>query len=141
MTDHAVTHEVVISDEEILETVRDLVRSYDPLKASRNDFEIFVMNGVVRLEGVVNNKRSHRVLLDGIPQIPGVMGVNDKHLFDDETLTMQVAELLPLGVRVRLEAGDVILVGTAPSDFSMDELVLDISEIPGVQDISNRVKG
>lgn len=130
----------VTSDEGIAGNIRTLLRSYDPLKASRDTLDFAVMNGVVRFSGYVNNKRSYRVLMDNVPDIPGVVAVDDTHLYDDETLTYEIGEVLPLGLRVRAEGGEVFLMGRVPSDVDVQELILDIAEVPGVARVSDRTR-
>jgi osmotically-inducible protein OsmY len=139
MTDHAV-EPVAISDEDIAEDIRALIRSYDPLKVSRLTIDIEVLHGVVRLSGYVNAKRSYRVLVDNVPTIPGVVAVDDSNLYDDESLLYAVAKLLPLGVRARVEDGEVSLLGTPSADIKMTDLVLDIAEIPGVAKVLDRTR-
>ena len=123
---------ITISDEDIAEDIRALIRSYDPLKASRLTIRIEVLNGLVRLSGYVNSKRSYRVLMDNVPTIPGVVAVDDSDLYDDESLLYAIAYLLPIGVRARVEEGEVTLLGTPSTGTNLTELVLDIAEIPGV---------
>ena len=125
-----------VADEVILGHIRDLIRSYDPLRANRETLVVHVMNGVVRLEGYVSTKRSRRVLMDNIPTMAGVMAVDDKQLYDDETMTMQVAQVLPLGVRTRVENGIVWLMGKAANPA---DVVMDVAEIAGVDEVRNHL--
>ena len=67
-----------------------------------------------------------------MPTISGVVAVDDSNLYDDESLLYAVAKLLPLGVRARVEDGEVSLLGTPSADTTLSDLVLDIAEIPGV---------
>ena len=141
MTDQPKQEPKIRSDEGIIEDIRALIRSYDPLKASREAFDFSVMNGVVRLEGHVQNKRSYRVLMDNVPDIKGVQAVDDSNLYDDETLMYNVGQLLPRGIRVRVDHGDVTLIGKAQdAEVDIQDLMMDIAEVPGVASVEDMTR-
>jgi osmotically-inducible protein OsmY len=130
----------VVADEVIAQEIRDYIRSYDPLKASRDKLNVAVMNGVVRLSGYVETKRVRRFLMDYIPDLPGVLAIDDTLLYDDESLMLEVGKILPWGVRIRVDHGMVSLIGTLPNTVTAQDLILDISEIPGVDEVINLLK-
>ena len=140
MAEHA-QDMLVYSDEVISQQIRDFLRVYDPVKASRPNFSFNVINGIVRLEGYVANRREYRVLMDNIPGMPGVVAVDDSMLFDDEALLMALAQHSPMGVRIRVEDGVVMLMGRIQDGTDPMELVLDLAAVPGVSKVKNYLKG
>lgn len=139
MTEH--TQEMLVySDEVIAQEIRDFIRGYDPVKASRPSFSFSVINGVVRLEGYVANRREYRVLLDNIPEMAGVVAVDDAMLYDDESLLLTLANYVPRGVRLRIEDGKVSLLGQIQDDTNAIELILDLAAMPGVDEVKNYLK-
>lgn len=131
----------VYSDEVITQQIRDFLRGYDPIKASRPNFTFNVIHGIVRLEGYVANRREYRVLMDNLPEMPGVVAVDDSMLFDDETLLISLAHYLPMGARMRVEDGVVTLTGRIQDGTDPMELVLDLAAVPGVSEVKNYLKG
>lgn len=134
------TGQPAITDEGILLSVHDFVRSYDPLNAAREHLNFEVLDGVVRVTGHVQGARQKRVLLDNLPGLPGVVAVDGTGLYDDDTLLYNVGVLLPRGVRARVSYGDVTLIGTAPADASVNDLIIDVSEVPGVLKVKNGLR-
>jgi osmotically-inducible protein OsmY len=134
------TGQSTITDEGILLSIHDFVRSYDPLTAAREHLDFQVQNGVVRVTGHVQGARQKRVLLDNLPDLHGVVAVDDSGLYDDDSILSTVGVLLPRGVRARVSYGDVTLIGTAPADAKINELVIDVSEVPGVLEVKNGLR-
>ena len=139
MTEHA-QEILVYSDEVIAQQIRDFIRTYDPVKASRPSFSFDVVNGVVRLIGYVANRREYRVLLDNIPAMPGVVAVDDSVLYDDESLLLTLAKHVPLGVRLRVDEGQVSLMGHIQDETDPMELILDLAAMPGVDEVKSYLK-
>lgn len=130
----------VVSDEQILQEIRDFIRAYDPLTASDEYLRFYVLNGVVRVQGYVQGKRQYQVLMNHLRNIPGVMGVDDQHLHDDDTLLLKVAEKLPMGVRARVNFGVVTLMGRTPTNISPADVIMDVSEVPGVGTVRSLIE-
>jgi osmotically-inducible protein OsmY len=139
MAEHQHTAEVR-SDTAILEGIYEFIRAYDPLKASREGLRVEVRHGMVILTGYVQTRRERRVLLDNLCLMPGVMGVDDQRLYDDETMLLAVGQHLPRGVRARVENGIVVLVGHPVEAVNVTELILDISALPGVDEVRNMLR-
>ncbi|MCI0713430.1 MAG: BON domain-containing protein [Chloroflexi bacterium] len=128
----------MVTDEGILIAIHDFVRSYDPLNAAKEHLHFEVLDGVVRVTGHVQGARQKRVLLDNLPDLPGVVAVDDTGLYDDDTILYNVGMLLPRGVRARVSYGDVYLIGTAPTD--VNKLIMDVSKVPGVLEVKNGLR-
>lgn len=121
------------TDEDILEDVHRLIRSYQPLKMAQSHFTCRVRSGVVKVFGHVNSQLNRRLFLHNIPDIEGVMAVDDSELFDDESLRLTVAKLLPMGIRLRVNYGVVSLSGKLPAEAHVDEIKGMIAELPGIK--------
>ena len=134
------TGQPAITDEGILLRIHDFMRSYDPLNAAREHLKFEVLDGVVRVTGHVQGARQKLVLLDNLPNLPGVVSVDNTGLYDDDTVLYNVGVLLPRGARARLSYGDVTLIGTAPADIDVDKLMMAVSEVPGVLEVINRLR-
>ena len=119
-------------DIDIEEDLREFARSYDPLKQARGHFECIVKDGHVTLTGNVRTMQARRVLVDNVPDIEGVVSMDESAFFDDETLRIELGKVLPQGVYVRLNYGSVVVTFTEERKDS--EKVLDkIKKIPGIR--------
>lgn len=127
------------TDEDILEDVHQLVRSYQPLKMAQQHFHCQVRSGVVKISGHINSQLNRRLFLQNLPDIEGVMAVDDSELFDDETLRLTIAGLLPSGIRLRVSYGVVALSGHLPVGTHVDELKGMIAELPGVKAVATNL--
>jgi hypothetical protein len=129
-----VTHSTVIphTDEDILEDIHNLVRSYKPLITSRGYFHYRVQTGVVTVWGNIKSRSAHQLFTKNLPDVDGVIAVDDSKLYDDETLRLQIGNLLPMGIRVRIHNGLVTLTGRLPDGMSTDDLKGKLVTVPGV---------
>jgi osmotically-inducible protein OsmY len=118
---------------DIEEDVDELVSSFAPLKASRPHFDIRIEDGIVKLEGNVRSPQARLVLLNNIPRIPGVLGMDPSQLYDDETIRFAVGQVLPPGLFASVQFGVVALTGKLPAGVSSDAIVSAIQSIPGVR--------
>lgn len=121
------------TDEDILEDVHRLVRSYQPLKMAQTHFRCHVRSGVVKVTGHINSELNRQLFLHNLPDIEGVMAVDDSELFDDDNLRLTIAKLIPNGVRLRVNYGIVALNGHLPAGTHVDELKGMLAELPGVK--------
>lgn len=96
-------------DSDIEEDIRIFARSYDPLKQARGHFDFSSKNGHVTLRGNVRTMQARRVLVDNVPDIPGVVSMDARGLYDDETLRIELGKVLPPGVLVRINYGSVVI--------------------------------
>lgn len=133
MSNHPVAE--VRTDQDILEDLHTLVRTYDPLKISRPFLRFEVHNGYVKVIGHVSSARTEHLFSQEILKVEGVAAVNIDDLFDDETLRFEIGKLLPTGTRIRINHGHVVLTGFKPTDKTVEELMNDVGEMPGVQSV------
>jgi osmotically-inducible protein OsmY len=120
-------------DVDIEEDVNELVGSFAPLKASRPYFDIRIEDGIVKLEGNVRSPQARLVLLNNIPRIPGVLGMDPSQLYDDDTIRFAVGQVLPPGLFASVQFGVVALTGKLPAGVSSDAIINAIQSIPGVR--------
>lgn len=120
-------------DVDIEEDIAELIRSYSPLKASRQYFNYKSQGGSVILDGNVRSPQARRVLVDNIPHIPGVTGLDANGLFDDETVRIGVGARLPTGVFANVHYGAVALTGRLPEGMSAQDLINSVSSVAGVR--------
>jgi osmotically-inducible protein OsmY len=118
---------------DIEEDIRDLIRSYDPLKQARPFLDFHVEDGKVTLSGHVRSMQARRVFVDNVPDIPGVKKMDDKKLYDDETLRLDIGKVLPRGVRVRVNYGAVTIAGQLPADASAEDIIRAVKGVLGVR--------
>ncbi|MFP4323462.1 MAG: BON domain-containing protein [Anaerolineales bacterium] len=119
-------------DVDIEEDIRHLIRSYDPLKQAQHHVHYTVSDGHVILQGHVRSVQAHRVLIDNVPDIEGVVRVNADGLFDDETVRLEIGQVVPAGVIVRVNYGHVVLTGPQSPDIDPGVLVPKVQAVPGV---------
>jgi osmotically-inducible protein OsmY len=120
-------------DVDVEDDIRQLIRSFAPLKASRDYFDFQSENGVVKLWGNVRTTQARRVLLDNIPRIPGVTRCEAHGLFADEDLRFEVAQLLPPGVYSNVHYGTVTLSGKLPEGASIETISDAVRNVSGVR--------
>jgi osmotically-inducible protein OsmY len=131
----AETTSIERTDEDILQDLHQMIRSYKPLIASRPYFRYSVHNNVVKVEGNIKSGFARQIFSESIPDLPGVMAVDDSELYDDEALRLALGKLLPVGVRVRIDHGHVILTGRLAPDIDADALKAMVGEVPGVREV------
>lgn len=119
-------------DIDIAEDIRDFLRSYDPLKQARGHFSFLVEDGHVILTGNVRSMQARRVLVDNVPDIPGVVSMDEGGLFDDETIRLELGKAVPRGVLVRVNYGSVVVSFPQPLPNEA-EIVEKVKAIPGVR--------
>lgn len=132
------TLSTVRPDVDILADVNNLILHYPPLAADHHQIRVHVTDGVVYVAGHVKSQPSRRYLLDAIPKLPGVKGVNDAALHDEDTLRREIGKLIPAGVQVNLRYGAVILTGTLPEGMTADDLFALVVNVPGVEKIVSK---
>src|SRR5258707_4713985 len=123
-------------DVDIEEDIDQLVRSFAPLKASRGYFKVLSVNGKVKVTGNVRSPQAHRVLMDNIPHIRGVVSCDGAELYDDEMIRFAVGQLLPPGVNASVHYGAVALTGELPSGTSAQTIMKAISDVKGVRRVA-----
>jgi len=128
------SHTVSIArpDVDIHADVNNLILHYPPLASDQHQIRILVANGVVHLGGHVRSTPSRRYLIDAIPTIQGVTGVNDAALYDEDMLRLEIGKVLPTGLQVNMRYGTAILSGKLPDGTSEEELVK-LASLPGVE--------
>lgn len=124
-------------DIDIAEDIASLIRSYDPLFQSRHWFTYQVRDGVVTLRGNVKSAIAERVLLDNVPDIPGVREVHAEELYNDEELRLRIGREVPPGVLVTVDFGRVVLSGTLPPRRKPEPLIKKVEKLPGVRKVVN----
>jgi osmotically-inducible protein OsmY len=120
-------------DVDIQEDINELIASFAPLKASRPYFDYRIEDGIVRLSGNVRSPQARLVLLNNIPRIPGVLGMEPAQLYDDESIRFAVGQVLPPGLFASVQFGVVALTGKLPAGVSSDAILSAIQAIPGVR--------
>lgn len=120
-------------DEDILEDIREFIRGYDPLKRDRDHLQYTSDKGHVVLIGHTRTTKSRRVLVDNVPDIPGVVSVDSAHLYDDESLRFEVGKVLPRGTFVRVNYGTVVITGTLPKGVEEKAVIEAVKAVPGVR--------
>lgn len=120
-------------DIDILDAVQLWMTGYPPLVNDRNHIQVRVEAGVVILSGNIKTPITRNYLLSHIKQIASVQGVDDSALYDDETIRLNVGQVLTNGTIGQVEWGTVILVGKLPEGDVLDALVERIGKIAGVK--------
>jgi hypothetical protein len=119
-------------DIDIKDDVNSLLFQYPPLANDRHHLHVDVSNGLVTVRGYVRTPITRRYLMDAIVKLPGVTGVNLRNLYDDESIRLDIAKLIPFGVLANVDYGNVVLTGKNTDEVSVDTLVTRIGNIPGV---------
>ena len=123
-------------DEDIEEDIDQLVKSFAPLKASRGYFQVKSLKGNVKLMGNVRSPQAHRVLMDNVPRVRGVVNCDGAELYDDEMIRFATGQLLPPGVNSSVHYGAVALTGELPSGASAQMIMQAIGDVKGVRRVA-----
>jgi osmotically-inducible protein OsmY len=139
MVDTSPANKVYRPAEDISEDIAALIRRFQPLAQSRHWFTYTVAEGVVTVRGNIKSPVGARVLLDNLPDIPGVVAVNAADLHDDPTLRVAVGKLLPPGIVITIDFGRVVLSGQLPPRRKPEALIRKIEAVPGVRRVINQM--
>lgn len=128
---------VARNDADIFDDVQRLARTAFSTRLSRGNFQYAVRNGVVTVKGHLSSRIGYDLFIDNLMTIDGVVAVDDRELFDDETLRLQIGEILPRGMRMRIQHGVVALLGRLdPNSEEVLEALAAIGEMPGIVGIN-----
>lgn len=122
----------VRSDLDLAEDISSVIRSYPPLRQSREFIHYDVQNGFVKVKGNVKTRQAKRHLLDHLKKLEGVGDVDSSAFLADDEISLQVGQLLPQGVMANVSMGVVVLSGELPSSVPLESFVEKIRALPGV---------
>jgi osmotically-inducible protein OsmY len=120
-------------DEDIEESIADLIRSYPPLRTSRPFFTFASLQGAVKFMGNVRTPQERFLLAERVPHIAGVRSVDVGELYDDEQVRFAVGKVLPYGVYATVHYGAVALTGRLPEGASAESLLDRVRAVAGVR--------
>lgn len=120
-------------DEDIEESIADLIRSYPPLRTSRAFFTFASQGGQVKFMGNVRTPQERHLLAERVPHIAGVQSVDVSELYDDEQVRFAVGKVLPNGVYATVHFGAVALTGRLPEGMSAELLLEQVRAVAGVR--------
>ena len=120
-------------DVDIEEDIRKFVRSYSPIKQAQGHFEYSVKDGHVTISGHVRSVQAHRVMIDNIPDIEGVVSMDASQFYNDEDLRIKLGTAVSSGVLVRVNYGSVVVTGHLPPGKTADEIIEAVKKAPGVR--------
>jgi osmotically-inducible protein OsmY len=123
-------------DLDIREAIYDRMVGFPPVMHDRHRLHIEVQNGVAIVKGYVNTEITRSLLVERILSgIDGLVGVDTKELYDDDTILRSASRFIPLGIFMNVQYGAVILSGKLPEGMTAQELVNQIATVPGVNRI------
>ena len=126
----------VRADMDIAEEVESLIAHYPPSRNDQRHIQVHVRNGHVTLSGHVQTPNTRRYLVAQIPGVEGVSSISANVLYDDESIRLEVARDLPVGVQLaRVYYGTVILAGNLPEGMSEAELIAAVQKVPGAKQV------
>lgn len=139
----SVVHEVYVrADEDIAAEIDHLITHYPPLAHDRHALTIEVEAGQVTVRGNVMSPNTAEYLLHRLGDVAGVQGVKADQLYDDQTLRLEIARLLPPGVMVAMmRQGQVVLTGDLTPNSNFDALAAPLVNLPGVRRVINGFGG
>lgn len=126
------SQQLIRPDVDIEADVNNIIAMYPPLMADRHHVDVIVQSGVVVLKGHVKTPISRLYLIEHVAAIHGVVGISADHLYDDETIRLNVGKQVPYGVYANPIFGIVALTGKLPDGVSQDEIIQRTASVPGV---------
>lgn len=121
------------ADGDILNDVERLIYQYPPLNNDRHQFKATVKNGVVSVSGYVQTWNTRRYLELNLPKINGVTGIDLSRLFDDDSIRIELGQVVPVGVIANVNYGTVVLTGDVPEGMTAEQVAAQIGTIQGVR--------
>ncbi|MER3544179.1 MAG: hypothetical protein C4311_06120 [Chloroflexota bacterium] len=134
------------SDEELREAVEQALWQDDSIRIEVLEQDALILqvhHGIVTLSGHIRSQAQHRHMEALIRQVPGVLGIEDQTIADDE-LDIAVAAALAQDsrtrgqlIRVRARLGYVNLLGDVPDAAVRDAAEEVAARVPGVRAVMN----
>lgn len=121
------------NDQFIHDDIRRAIINYPPTANDRLNFNYSVIDGIVYLSGYVRTEPTATYLINQIQMTDGVIGLETDGFYTDEGLRFEVGRVIPFGVQVRVEYGNVILAGRALDKVDMSAVLQAVSQVKGVQ--------
>jgi osmotically-inducible protein OsmY len=123
----------------ILDDIRRIIINYPPLANDRHHINYDVKDGVITLSGYVRTQPNVTYLMSQLQQIEGLVGLVTDHLYTDESLRFEIGRVIPFGVQVRVEYGNVILAGRPVDAVDVQAVLQIVSQVAGVRRVVNAI--
>ncbi len=121
------------ADVDIEADIQQIIHNYPPLMKDRHAIQVAVENGVATITGHTQTPITKRYFLDRLGDVPGIVAVKDEHFYDDETIRLDAARVIPPGVKVvRCQYGSVVLGGRIPDGMTIEQVAAIVQQVPGV---------
>jgi len=128
-------------DIDIIQDIEDIFAHYPPAMRDRHHIQVASQAGNVSLRGHVTSPNTRAVLLEKIPQVAGIQSVNADELYDDESIRLDVGQVIEPGIMfARVEYGTVVLSGRVPEGLPVERLVNEVAQAPGVRRVVTAFK-
>ncbi len=122
-------------DVDIEADIQDVIAHYPPLQSDWHQLHINVTGGVVALSGHTRSKVSRTYLIERVQALRGVTAVTREELYDEDTIRREVGQRTPTGVFANARYGTVILTGSLPEGVDATQVVNDVAQVAGVQQV------
>lgn len=120
-------------DVDIESDIDHLISHYPPLVFDRRGIHVSSHDGVITVTGHVQTPSTRRYFLDHLMDINGVVAVNAERFYDDQSIRLDIARVLPNGVQVaRIRQGVIVLTGEPPGEMTLQDAIEIVSKVPGV---------
>jgi hypothetical protein len=126
---------VLRPDVDVLADIHDMIVHYPQLAHDRARMQIAVTHGHVTVTGNIKSQPAYDYLLKHLPAVEGVGSIDHSGLYHDDEIRRQIARLTPPGMFVNVEYGLVKLTGALPATLAVEDLVVNISRVPGIHKI------
>ncbi len=127
------------SDHLINDDIRRIITNYAPAANDRHHIQYEVIGGVVNLSGYVRTEPTAAYLVQQVGQLEGVIGLVTDRFYTDEALRLDIGRLVPFGVQVRVEYGNVILAGYPVDDVDLQQVLNTVSHVAGVRRVIDAI--
>ncbi len=115
--------------------IQDLIAHYPPLQSDWHQLHVSVTGGVVDLSGHTRSQVSRTYLIQRVEEVRGVKAVSREQLYDEDTIRREVGQRTPTGVFANARYGTVILTGSLPEGVDATQVVNDVAQVAGVQQV------
>ena len=121
------------ADIDIVDDIEHFIAHYPPLTKDRHAINVSAKDGVVTISGHTLTPNTRRYFLDRLVDIPGVTEVQAEHFYDDQSIRLDIARLLPEGVLLaRIRYGVVVLAGEQPEGIALEQVIEQVRNVTGV---------
>jgi osmotically-inducible protein OsmY len=126
---------VVRPDVDIEDDINHIFSTLVSLRHDRPFVRFSVQDGVVTVEGNMQQAHTRRAFEQQISEVEGVQSIDMGKVYVDEVIRLAAGQATPLEVHTTVTHGNVILSGKVPAGLTVESLIERVQGIEGVRQV------